>query len=63
MDIRVPAGCTATVHIPALRAGDVMENGKKIKRSEEIVYQGMEDGYAVYNVSSGNYIFKSPLQK
>jgi len=61
MDISVPVGCTATVYIPASKADDVMGNGMKLKRSKDIAFQCMEDGYAVYNVSSGNYKFKSYL--
>lgn len=60
-DITVPVGSNATVYIPALKADDVTENGGKIKHSEVIVFKHMEDGYAVYNVRSGNYKFKSSL--
>ncbi len=61
MDITVPAGCTATVYIPASKVDEVMENGKKLKRSKDITFQRIEDQYAVYNVNSGNYKFETPL--
>jgi len=59
MDITVPVGSTATVCVPALSENDVIENGKRIKQSETITFLDMEDGYAVYNVASGKYSFRS----
>jgi alpha-L-rhamnosidase len=61
MQVEVPAGSTATVYLPTSDPLSVRERGKKIKKSEWIVYRGMEDGYAVYEVSSGNYRFVSDL--
>jgi len=57
MEIEVPAGSTATVYVPASDPGSVRENGKKIRKSKGIVFQGMEEGYAVYEVGSGEYRF------
>ncbi len=60
MDISVPVGCTATVYIPAKKAGDITESNRKIKRSKEIIFQRMDEGYAVFRVISGKYLFESP---
>lgn len=58
MDVTVPVGSTATVYVPAENADNVMESGSAITRgTDNIDYVGMEDGYAVYNVSSGIYNF------
>ena len=59
MDVTVPVGSSATVYLPVSKAGEVLENGKKIKPSENISFLKMEDEYAVYNISSGKYKFKS----
>jgi len=59
MEISVPAGCTATVCVPDSKAEDIRESGKKIKNGKYIKSLGTEDGYAVYKVSSGNYLFES----
>jgi alpha-L-rhamnosidase len=62
INIKVPVGCTATVYVPALKADEVEESESSYKLSKEITFQGMKEGYAVYNVSSGNYKFKSNKQ-
>ena len=59
MDIKVPVSCTATVYVPVSKENVVRESGKRIKKGKQITFQRMEDGYAVYNVSSGNYLFES----
>jgi alpha-L-rhamnosidase len=61
MDIRVPVGCTATVYVPGTQESKVKGNGRKIKRSNGITFKRIEEGYAVYNVNSGNYLFESGL--
>ena len=61
IDIRVPVSCTATVYVPGSKASKVKEGGRKIKRANGITFLGIEEGYAVYKVNSGNYIFESGL--
>jgi alpha-L-rhamnosidase len=61
VNITVPVGSSATVYIPASKADEVMENGEKIEQSSDIAFLRMEEEYAVVNVSSGNYKFKSTL--
>ncbi|MCX6260174.1 MAG: alpha-L-rhamnosidase N-terminal domain-containing protein [Bacteroidia bacterium] len=61
MDIRVPVGCTATVYVPVIRESKVKRNSRKIKRSKGISFLRIEEGYAVYKVNSGNYLFESVL--
>jgi alpha-L-rhamnosidase len=61
MEINIPVGCTATVCIPSLNADAILESGKKLHGSAEIKFQKSEDGYVVFNVSSGNYKFESTL--
>jgi hypothetical protein len=43
--------------VPADGPDRVTENGKAITDSEYVLYQGMEDGYVVYSVASGEYRF------
>ena len=61
MNISVPVGSTATVFVPAVKKEDVIENGKKIKKKAEIKFVRLENGYAVYQVGSGDYIFESGI--
>lgn len=56
--IRIPANTTATVHIPADK-DEVSESGRPAKNAEGVFYRGREDGVAVYQVGSGNYLFES----
>ena len=61
MDIRVPAGCTATVHVPAVNASKVRESNKKPKHLPEVIFEREQDGYAIFKVGSGTYQFVSRL--
>jgi alpha-L-rhamnosidase len=59
MDINIPIGCTATVYVPSEDEVNILENGKKLHRSSDIIFQRIEDGYALFKVNSGNYKFVS----
>ena len=59
LDIEVPVGSTATVYVPASKAEDVTESGKKIKNDNVMRFEKMENGYAIFNVGSGKYSFDS----
>jgi len=58
-DVRLPANTTAALFIPAQSADHVSESGKPINADSEIVFKGMENGYAVYDIPSGEYHFIS----
>jgi alpha-L-rhamnosidase len=61
LDIKVPVGSTATVYVPALKAKNVTESGKKINDKGGVSFQKMENGYAVFTTGSGDYSFDSQL--
>jgi alpha-L-rhamnosidase len=59
LNVTIPANTTATVYVPAKNAGSVTESGRPAGTSEGIRFLRMEEGTAVYDVSSGNYVFVS----
>jgi alpha-L-rhamnosidase len=59
MDVTVPPGCTATCYIPVTGNDKIRESGKILKRSGNILFQGNENGYVVYKITSGEYKFES----
>src|SRR5688572_3751941 len=59
LDIEVPVGSTATIYMPASKAEDVTESGKKIKNDDVIRFEKVENGYAIFNAGSGKYSFDS----
>jgi alpha-L-rhamnosidase len=61
VNIEVPVGSTAIVHIPATDREKIKESGKKIRMKSSIKLKGYRDGYAVYLIGSGKYIFESVL--
>jgi alpha-L-rhamnosidase len=61
MDIMVPVGCTAKVHVPAVNASKVKESNKKPEHLPEVFFEKEQDGYAVFKVGSGAYQFVSRL--
>jgi alpha-L-rhamnosidase len=61
LDVSVPVGSTSTVYVPSVNNCKVIENGRKIKRSEDVSFIGTTEGYAVFKVRSGNYKFETKL--
>jgi alpha-L-rhamnosidase len=60
-DIHVPVNTTATVHVPAKSAGEVMESGRPVRDAEGVTFLRMEGPSAVFQVPSGEFHFSSPL--
>ena len=63
MEVKVPVGCSATVWVPARAENEVTENGKRITAPGNIEFLYMKEGYAVYNISTGIYNFRSILNQ
>ncbi|GAB3917634.1 alpha-L-rhamnosidase [Mucilaginibacter boryungensis] len=55
--ITVPANTTAMVYVPAKSAEAVTEGGQKANASKSVKFIKMENGRAVFEVGSGNYVF------
>ena len=61
MDVEVPVGSRATVYVPAESKDQVLESGKKPDKDKGVEFKEMQDGYAVFEVSSGIYKFQAPV--
>ena len=59
MEVIVPVGCEATVYVPFRKGKEISENGRSIKESDEIRLVGDEEGYRIFTVKSGTYLFSS----
>jgi alpha-L-rhamnosidase len=57
MEVKVPVGCTATVHVPVPKGKTVSENGVPVADSNDIQDLGEENGYRIFEVKSGEYEF------
>ena len=68
--IRIPANTTATVFVPVLRSStaaggpdkqpdQVYESGRSASQADGVKFLRMENGYAVFDIGSGNYHFVS----
>jgi len=53
--ISVPVNTHATVYVPAKDANGIKEGGKPIADNKEVKFLRMEEGYAVYEIPSGDY--------
>ena len=59
----VPANTTATIYLPAASQQSVKEGGKSIaKKDASARFVKYENGKAVYEVTSGSYVFTSTLK-
>ena len=63
LDVSIPAGSVATVYVPTTRPGSVTESGRRIGKSETIRLLGQDGDWAVYEVGSGDYRFRSEWKK
>jgi len=67
LNITIPCNCKSKVYIPHLETTKMnikvdntflLKDGRFVKNSSGIVYEGIEGDYAVFNVGSGSYKFK-----
>lgn len=63
LHVEIPANTTAEVWLPAGDSSNISEGGKPIKEIQGIRWQGMKNGYAVFDVGSGDYHFESDYRK
>lgn len=53
--ISVPVNTHATVYVPAKDNKNIKEGGKPLADNKDVKFLRMEDGYAVYEIPSGDY--------
>ena len=63
MEISVPAGTTATVYVPAKTADGITESGVSAAEAEAVEFTRYADGAAVYEIGSGDYVFRSKIDR
>jgi len=59
LDVIVPPNTAATVWVPARNPAAVTESGKKVTDVRGVKFLRAEAGYAIYQVESGTYSFRS----
>ena len=59
MDVAVPPGVTAAVHVPAASADAVREGRTSALEAEGVTFRRMENGRAVFDVGGGTYQFET----
>jgi hypothetical protein len=62
LQVTIPANTTATVFVPAQSADEVLEGGKPASQSEGVIFLREENGRAIFEIASGDYVFKSNFQ-
>ena len=58
MELSVPVSCGATVHVPATDLFRITEGDEAADQASGVRFMEMKDGYAVFEVVSGNYQFR-----
>jgi alpha-L-rhamnosidase len=58
VEVSVPVSCRATVYVPVMKGKHVTESDKEIAASENIKFIKEEDGYQIFTVQSGQYLFQ-----
>ncbi len=58
-DMSVPVNVTATLHVPAGKPADVLENGRPVSESGNCRVVGTKDGRVIVEIPSGQYRFSS----
>jgi len=59
LKVTIPANSSATIHVPGKSVQSIQESGKPVQDRRDIVFERMENGYAVFRVGSGEYRFTS----
>ena len=59
IEVTVPVGATAEVHVPAKSAEAVRESGQALGKAEGVKFLRMEGGAAVCEVGAGRYAFEA----
>jgi alpha-L-rhamnosidase len=60
--VTVPANATATIYVPAKHLTQVTESGRSVENANGITFVRMENGFAVFDITSGTYSFSSRLE-
>jgi len=58
-EVTVPVGSEATVYVPLRKGKQILESSLPISKSGDVKSMGVEDGYQVFVVKSGQYHFVS----
>jgi alpha-L-rhamnosidase len=58
MEITVPVSCRASVYVPAEDPSQITESGTSTDLAEGVTFKEMKDGYALFEIESGNYVFR-----
>jgi alpha-L-rhamnosidase len=59
LDLTIPGNSIAKVYIPTLNKETITESNETYNQLRGFNFLGMEDEYAIFEVSSGTYLFKS----
>jgi alpha-L-rhamnosidase len=62
LNVAIPPNTTATVWVPAADPADVTESGRPALQSHGVKLLRAEPNAAVFEVESGNYIFRAPMK-
>ncbi len=63
LELSVPFNTTATVYLPTVDAESVSEQGRNVEELEGVSFFGEQEGRAVYEVGSGEYVFSCKYKK
>jgi alpha-L-rhamnosidase len=59
INVTVPVGCQATVHVPTNRNAEILEGDRPAGQSRGVELLRTEDDQVVYRIQSGEYAFTS----
>jgi hypothetical protein len=61
LDVVIPPNTTAQIYVPTTNANSVTESGVPAAISPGVTYAGFSNGYAIYTVGSGQYVWSSAV--
>lgn len=57
LKVSVPANARARIYVPAISGKNVLENGQPANEAPGLNFIGLQEGYAVFEAVSGEYLF------
>jgi len=61
LDTVIPPNTTAQIYVPTTNGNAITESGVPATNSPGVSYVGLSNGFAIYAVGSGHYVWSSPV--
>jgi alpha-L-rhamnosidase len=62
LEVSIPPNSSATIHLPTAEAARILEGGRPAQAAENVSFQEIKPGRALYTVGAGHYRFQCEVE-